>query len=461
MSEEEKRKELSRGSRQAAYCTLHSHVKDGVLERGVLKTTADMFSVHKSTMGRFWREINKKIADASLTPSDVLSDASFFESEKHNRGRKKKWDRAQLREAVKEVALSKRGSFRRLSGSVAVPKSTLHRMYKKEGLFRRHTSSLRPFLTEENKVARMAHALDEINPVLVPTRAGGTEQRCFKDFYDRVDIDEKWFFLSRENETYILIADDENEEWDDDNSGGEENPTRRVRNKNHITKVMFLCAQARPRWDSTKNQMWDGKIGIWPIGHFAPAQRRSARRAAGTMVWHDEKINKDKYRELLLEKVVPAIVEKWPRRDWNNNRFIIRMQQDGAKSHIHPTDEAFLAGLAALGVENKLLLYTQPANSPDTNINDLGFFCALQSMFHRLCPNDEQQIIEYVEETYNEYDYKKINYIWLTLMGCYNEIIRCHGDNNYKVPHLGKERLDRRGELPTVLPVIEEALDLL
>ena len=177
MSEEEKRKELSRGSRQAAYCTLHSHVKDGVLERGVLKTTADMFSVHKSTMGRFWREINKKIADASLTPSDVLSDASFFESEKHNRGRKKKWDRAQLREAVKEVALSKRGSFRRLSGSVAVPKSTLHRMYKKEGLFRRHTLSLCPFLTEENKVARMAHALDEINPVLVPTCAGGTEQR--------------------------------------------------------------------------------------------------------------------------------------------------------------------------------------------------------------------------------------------------------------------------------------------
>ena len=158
---------------------------------------------------------------------------------------------------------------------------------------------------------------------------------------------------------------------------------------------------------------------------------------------------------------MPAIVEKWPRRDWNNNRFIIRMQQDGAKSHIHPTDEAFLAGLAALGVENKLLLYTQPANSPDTNINDLGFFRALQSMFHRLCPNDEQQIIEYVQETYNEYDYKKINYIWLTLMGCYNEIIRCHGDNNYKVPHLGKERLDRRGELPTVLPVIEEALDLL
>ena len=68
-------------------------------------------------------------------------------------------------------------------------------MYKKEGLFRRHTSSLCPFLTEENKVARMAHALDEINPVLVPTYAGGTEQMCFKDFYNHVDIDEKLGFF--------------------------------------------------------------------------------------------------------------------------------------------------------------------------------------------------------------------------------------------------------------------------
>ena len=48
------------------------------------------------------------------------------------------------------------------------------------------------------------------------------------------------------------------------------------------------------------------------------------------------------------------------------------MQQDGAKSHIHPTDEAFLAGLAALGVANKPLLYTQPANSPHTNISRRG-----------------------------------------------------------------------------------------
>ena len=28
---------------------------------------------------------------------------------------------------------------------------------------------------------------------------------------------------------------------------------------------MFLCALARPQYDHTNNQMWDGKIGIWPF----------------------------------------------------------------------------------------------------------------------------------------------------------------------------------------------------
>ena len=40
---------------------------------------------------------------------------------------------------------------------------------------------------------------------------------------------------------------------------------------------MFLCAQARPRWDNNANQMWDGKIGIWPIGEYVPAARTSVK----------------------------------------------------------------------------------------------------------------------------------------------------------------------------------------
>jgi hypothetical protein len=51
-----------------------------------------------------------------------------------------------------------------------------------------------------------------------------------------------------------------------------------LKNSNHLTMVMSLCAQAHRRWDHHANQMWDGKIGIWPIGGFVPAQQRTSMK---------------------------------------------------------------------------------------------------------------------------------------------------------------------------------------
>jgi hypothetical protein len=111
-------------------------------------------------------------------------------------------------------------------------------------------------------------------------------------------------------------------------------------------------------------------------------------------VWQDENITQAKYRELLLQKVFPAIMSKWPRGEWARPNVIIRVQQDGAPSHINPQDPALLQGLQQLGIHNKVLLYTQPSNSPGTNINDLGFFCALQSEYYKMTPGNAGQIIQ-------------------------------------------------------------------
>jgi hypothetical protein len=92
-------------------------------------------------------------------------------------------------------------------------------------------------------------------------------------------------------------------------------------------------------------------------------------------VWKNHNVKKNKYRELLLEKVIPAIKDKWPRQSWNDNTVVIRIQQDGSKAHISPDDSKFQAGLVELQVEDKIILYTQPARSPDTNINDWIFLC--------------------------------------------------------------------------------------
>ena len=83
-------------------------------------------------------------------------------------------------------------------------------------------------------------------------------------------------------------------------------------------------------------------------------------------VWKNQSIMWDVYWEYLIQKLLPAIKQKWPT---NNGR--IRLQQDGAKSHILDDDEEFKEVVDDIGLN--LTVYTQLSNSPDTNILNLGF----------------------------------------------------------------------------------------
>jgi hypothetical protein len=210
-------KEMTTASRQAAFMYLHGRCNEGELGHGALAESARLFSVSHRAMALFWREMNKKIDDEYLDAEDVLANTLFFENNRNNRGRRHLWDRNELRVAVSNIAMAKRTTFRNMSKAVNVPKSTLHHLMHKEGLFHRHTSALQPHLTD-----------DEL----------------------------------AESHVY-----------------------RAVKNKRHVKMVMFLCAQARPRWDEHANEMWDGKIGIWPIGQYEPAERTSVNRPAGTPVY--------------------------------------------------------------------------------------------------------------------------------------------------------------------------------
>ena len=253
---------------------------------------------------------------------------------------------------------------------------------------------------------------------------------------DLIHIDEKWFYLMKDGQCFIITAD-------------EEEPYRRVEHKSFLTKIMFLCVVARPRYDMNKNAWFDGKIGIWPIRKWEPAKRSSKKHAKGMPVWKNQCITQDVYHEYLIQKFLPAIKERWPR---NNRR--IRLQQDGAKSHILEDDVEFKEVVEEIGLN--LTVYTQSPNSPDTIILDLGFFRAIQS-FNNDCPANEEELIKSVEKAYGEYPLCKLNHVWLTLQSCFNMIIENDGGNDYKIPHMGKESLERRGLLPGVLDVTPTA----
>jgi hypothetical protein len=84
-------------------------------------------------------------------------------------------------------------------------------------------------------------------------------------------------------------------------------------------------------------------------------------------------MDRDLYQKMLVDLVLPDIKKKMP---VNIN---IMLQQDGAKSHLQEDDEVFKAKVMEMyGDLNAVELYTQPAQSPDLNVNDIGFFNSLQ-----------------------------------------------------------------------------------
>ena len=132
---------------------------------------------------------------------------------------------------------------------------------------------------------------------------------------------------------------------------------------------MFLCAVARPCSNPCSNSWWDSKLGIWPIGDWELAKQKSKNRPKGTLVWKNKIVTKEVYHDLLLSKLIPSILEKWPRRDMFSRKIFI--QQDRAKNHISCDNKLFNDALVDNGIN--ATLYTQAVNSPDVNLLDLGF----------------------------------------------------------------------------------------
>ena len=148
-------------------------------------------------------------------------------------------------------------------------------------------------------------------------------------------------------------------------------------------------------------------------------------------------ITKEVYRNRLISKLIPVILEKWPRRDRLSRTIFI--QQDGAKNDISPNNKEFNDALMDNDLNAKL--YTQAANSPDINLLDLGFFRVIES-FNDTAPKTEEELIESVSVAYKNYPRQKINQTWLPLQCCFNQIIRLNGDNDFNVDHIAKERLE-------------------
>ncbi|XP_010238920.1 uncharacterized protein LOC100836274 [Brachypodium distachyon] len=335
---------------------------------------------------------------------------------------------------MEAIPIKDRTTLRDLADKLFMTKTTVWKRLK-EGEFRRHSSDMKPTLTEDNLKARVAYALSNLEPASLP------HDPTFKPAFNVVHIDEKWYYRTKTRLKCYL-------------GPNEPIPIRHCKNKGWIEKFMFLTAVSRPRFNSAGEMIFDGKVGVWPFVELVPAQRSSKRRGKGTLEIKSCPVDQSKSREFLITKVILAIKEKWPQEDRHGTIFI---QQDNAKTHVRIDDQEVNEAATSGGWDIRIVF--QPPNSPDTNVLDLGYFAAIQALFQKKMPTTVDEMISKVEEAFAEYPAERSNRIFLTHQSCMREIIRQKGTIHYSVPHLKKKAMQRRGALPVVYSCEREFVD--
>jgi hypothetical protein len=176
--------------------------------------------------------------------------------------------------------------------------------------------------------------------------------------------------------------------------------------------------------------------------------QRSEAAVIGLLELVTKSINVDRgtMRSYLIAKVLPCIKDKWPAQDAHRTIWI---QQDNAKTHVPVDDEQFAIAVAQTGLDIRLI--NQPANSPDMNCLDLGFFASLQSLTFNTISRNIDELIDNVCNEFNAYDPKLLTRVYLTLQSCMIEVMKASGGNKYNIPHMNKQRLETLGALPTRL----------
>ncbi|XP_057782201.1 uncharacterized protein LOC131000348 [Salvia miltiorrhiza] len=415
-----RRPDLTTAERNTIVQFLLHNSNNGKPKRGKIQEAIIKFGCSRRTVRRLWAAARKQYDNGEHMNSV---------STKIQKPRRK---RVQIDlELISSLELSKRSTIRRLAVGINCSKSTVGRWVNK-GLIRAHTSAIKPDLTAPNKLLRLRFSLEAIEYDRI------LKILQFKSMHNTVHIDEKWFYITKTSQRFYLTPE-------------EAEPHRTCKSKKFITKVMFICAVCRPIFAPDGSVLFDGKIGIFPFTEMVPAQRKSKNREAGTLEQKPiQSITKEVIKDFILRKIIPAIKQKWPA----FASKVIFIQQDNARPHIKDNDPQFREAASADGFDIRIV--NQPPNSPDTNINDLGWFRAIQSLQNETACNNVDSLVKAVEKSFEELSPTTLNNVFLSLQGCMVEIMKVKGQNSYKIPHMKKGALIRANQLPLNLEVPAE-----
>jgi hypothetical protein len=355
-----KRPNLYDGEHHEVYQYLLGPSIHAQLPSGAILDVASLFAISSKTVSRICKQ-------GCLSLANGLDVANVSSRKTGNVGKKKK---VITPYAITDIPLMAHSNIRSLANALHIGVATVHNRIKACEI-RPHSSTIKPFLIPTNKLESILFCLAQLNPCQLDNH-----DPTFLDMFDRIHVHEKWFYVTKMASKFYLAA-------------SKEEPHRTYKSKNFITKVMFLAAVSRPRWNTSHNQHFNGKLGIWPLVEYVAAKRGSRNRPKGTIETKAmTSVTNVEYAQFITDKLLPAIRGKWPR---SRPYHPPKIQQDNARPHIQPTDQRFLDAVASIGMNVQLAC--QPSNSLDMNVLDLGFFNAIQSLQHQQrCKNIDELI---------------------------------------------------------------------
>ena len=143
---------------------------------------------------------------------------------------------------------------------------------------------------------------------------------------------------------------------------------------------------------------------------YEVAKRSNANRPAGMIEMKPiNPVKEEVIRDLMIQKVLPAIRAKWPLEDASKPIFI----QDNGRPHLAPNDKLLWDAAKQDGFDMRLVC--QPVNSPNFNIiHGLGLFNSMQSIQYKTV----EDLVAHVHQDFEGYSVDHANEYLLRLHGC-------------------------------------------
>lgn len=161
----------------------------GITKRGVTKEVSRLTGMPQRTVQDLWNKgklyggmlgvLNKKPKNCGRKRIDIDS------------------------ESIKAVDKRKRTTIKDLANELNVSKTTVWRRLKEKQI-RRHSNAIKGTLTDLNKRRRVEWCLSQFQEESLQ------EQPSFKEMYNVIHIDEKWFYRTKKS-LKLYLADDEEE----------------------------------------------------------------------------------------------------------------------------------------------------------------------------------------------------------------------------------------------------------